>query len=253
VYQTKQLVGKHLKLYPPAAVRVTIRVPPSGSRACEDVHPRNPIRNVQDDVPLVVDDVYFDAGPMPWEDDDSDTGLGVCDAAATDIDAGLDSRQANPPHRLEEAALVLPCGLVGATPPAPLEPVEDLAYHPDEVFTAVDLPEIPDPVLERDNLDRPSVKIPALGEKSYIRMAYLQAVMGNVFDSLSWDRATKQLNGTLDVLAMAQSLPTNPRPVRTLISARCRLGLDPDQWIIQYALCSICWKHHTPKQLLGLA
>ena len=84
-------------------------------------------------------------------------------------------------------------------------------------------------------------------------MAYLQAVMGNVFGKLTWEHATEQLENTLNVLAMAGRLPVYPRPVRTLQSARRRLGIDPDTYIIQYALCMICWKHHTPEQLKDLA
>ena len=44
-------------------------------------------------------------------------------------------------------------------------------------------------------------------EESYIQMAYLQAVMGNVFGKLTWEHATQQLENTLDVLQMAGSLP----------------------------------------------
>jgi hypothetical protein len=48
--------------------------------------------------------------------------------------------------------------------PVPLGPVEAIAYHTDKVFAAVELPD--DPVLERGNLDRLSLKIPALGENT---------------------------------------------------------------------------------------
>jgi hypothetical protein len=76
--------------------------------------------------------------------------------------------------------------------------------------------------------------------------------MGNVFGKLTWEHATQQLENTLDVLQMAGSLPIFPHPVHTLQSARRRLGIDPDAYIIQYALCTMCWKHHTPDQVKDL-
>ncbi|KII86134.1 hypothetical protein PLICRDRAFT_115269 [Plicaturopsis crispa FD-325 SS-3] len=100
--------------------------------------------------------------------------------------------------------------------------------------------------------DQPSIVIPALQEEPFVRLAYLQAVMANVFGHLPLDRATKQLNGTLDCLRLAGCLPLIPRPVRTVASAKRRLGIDPDLWIIKYALCPKCWKHHTPAELIRL-
>jgi hypothetical protein len=124
---------------------------------------------------------------------------------------------------------------------------------PDEIFTLVNSLLIQDPGLEGDIEDRPSVVIPAFREKSYVRHAYVQAVIANIFGHLPWDRAGAQLNGSLDLLSMTGTLPTHPQPVRSLISARRRLGMDPDQWITQYAACPSCWKHHSPKELLSLA
>ncbi|KDR66227.1 hypothetical protein GALMADRAFT_217198 [Galerina marginata CBS 339.88] len=57
------------------------------------------------------------------------------------------------------------------------------------------------------------------------------------------------LNGTLDALLAAGALPAYPRPVRTLESAKRRLGIDADQYITQYIICPQCWKHYTPKQV----
>ncbi|KAF8803058.1 hypothetical protein BYT27DRAFT_7110771 [Phlegmacium glaucopus] len=47
-------------------------------------------------------------------------------------------------------------------------------------------------------------------------------------------------------------LPAHPRPVRTLESAKRRLGIDADQYITQYIICPQCWKHYTPKQVHDL-
>lgn len=80
-------------------------------------------------------------------------------------------------------------------------------------------------------------------------MAYLTVVMANVYGHLTVEQATNQLNSTLESLDVAGVLTLIPRPVRTLISARRHLGLDPGQWIIQYCVCPECWKHYSPAQL----
>lgn len=118
-----------------------------------------------------------------------------------------------------------------------------------EVFLPVSPPAIALPEDDRLRNDPPSVDIPAFKEQSYIRLAYLHAVMSNVYGNCTWERATQQLNGALDVLLAAGQLPMQPTPVRTLASARRRLGIDPDAWIIEYAICPVCWKHHSPLEL----
>jgi hypothetical protein len=90
---------------------------------------------------------------------------------------------------------------------------------------------------------------PAFAEDSGIRMAYLQAAIANVFMHVSVINATSILNTTLNILDAAGTLPLHPRPVRTLESAKRRLGIDADQHITQYTICPICWKHYTPKQV----
>ncbi|KAF8223670.1 hypothetical protein L208DRAFT_1426005 [Tricholoma matsutake] len=95
----------------------------------------------------------------------------------------------------------------------------------------------------------PALGIPAFKVKSYIRLAYLQAVMGNVFGKLTWEHATQQLCNSLDLLAIAGQLPLHPCPVQTLQSAKRRLGIDPDGYIIQYIVCSVCWKHYAPGEM----
>lgn len=76
--------------------------------------------------------------------------------------------------------------------------------------------------------------------------------MANVYGHLSWIQATNQLNHMLNALLIANSLPVHPRPVRALASAKRHLGIDPDQWITQYAICPQCWKHYSPTQLKEL-
>ncbi|RDB30064.1 hypothetical protein Hypma_014106 [Hypsizygus marmoreus] len=90
-------------------------------------------------------------------------------------------------------------------------------------------------------------------EESYVRMAYLQAVLGNVYAKLTWKHASLTLWGTLRILGVANALPTQPPPVQMLESARKHLGIEPDAYIIPYAICPVCWKHYTPEQLKHLA
>lgn len=111
------------------------------------------------------------------------------------------------------------------------------------------LPNVRTPGSDVDDADRPAVVPPAFAEESCVRIAYLQAVIGNVYNHLSVAQATDSLNSTLDALFVAGALPAYPRPVRTLESAKRRLGLDADQYITQYVLCPICWKHYTPKEV----
>jgi len=51
-------------------------------------------------------------------------------------------------------------------------------------------------------------------------MAYLQVVVGNVYNYLTIQQATDNLNGTLDTLLAVGVLPVYPRRVRTLESAK---------------------------------
>ncbi|GBE82298.1 hypothetical protein SCP_0406820 [Sparassis crispa] len=135
-----------------------------------------------------------------------------------------------------------------------LEPLPQLDNHPGGDYRKVKLPSVGTPGLDRDQDELPHISIPAFNEESCIRMAYLHAVMGNTFENLTWKAATQQLNRSLDCLdAQAGELPINPQPARTLATARQRLGIDPDAWIIQYAICPVCWKHHTLNELKELA
>lgn len=79
---------------------------------------------------------------------------------------------------------------------------------------------------------------PAFAESSSVRMAYLQAAIANVFMHALVINATSILNTTLNILDAAGNLPLllHPRPVRTLESAKRRLGIDADLHITQYAI-----------------
>ena len=87
-----------------------------------------------------------------------------------------------------------------------------------------------------------------LGEPSHVRIAYLQAIYNNVFNKMPVRATNDNLEATLQSLDAAGVLPTFPSPVKTLAGAKRRLGIDPDQSIISYAICPQCWKHYSPTQ-----
>jgi len=123
------------------------------------------------------------------------------------------------------------------------------AQAPDNAFQPVELPAVREAGIDVDQEDKPSFVPPAFAEESCVHMAYLQVVVGKIYNHLTIQQATDNLNGTLDTLLAAGVLPVYPRPVRTLKSAKRKLGIDADQWITQYAICLKCWKHHAPKEM----
>jgi len=133
--------------------------------------------------------------------------------------------------------------------PAPILP---RPRYPDTTWTAVPVLNVRAPGYDLDEEDRPDPVPAGLAEHPGVRMAYLQAVIQNVYAHASVVQATEILNSTLDALSTMGPLPLNPRPVRTLESAKRRLGIDADQYITKYAICPICWKHYTPKQITEL-
>ena len=121
-----------------------------------------------------------------------------------------------------------------------------------KTFLDVAPPLEPDPGLDPDEDSVTPLHIPAMKEKAYMRLTYLQVVLGNVFGKLTWDHATELLCTTLNILLMAGSLLLFPKPVTTLQSACVQLGIDPDAHIIQYSICPQCWKHYTPAKTKDL-
>ena len=143
------------------------------------------------------------------------------------------------------------------TGPCPRQSLPQIAPHPnpppplldDKVFEPLGDPGVPPPGSDQAQADRPNLLPITFQETPAVQMAYLSTVMANVYGHLTVQQATNQLNNTLDGLLVAGILPEYPRPVQTLISAQHRLGLDPDQHIIQYYICPTCWKHYTPRQM----
>lgn len=124
----------------------------------------------------------------------------------------------------------------------------------DQVYTQVNTPEEPEDVARHakasDNLIIPPVFHKR--EKASIRLAYLRAVHNNVYANMSIRLTNTNLSAQLDALDIEGLLPEDPMPVRTLASAKRRLGLEPDDHIIQFAICPVCWKHYSPMQLQEL-
>lgn len=179
------------------------------------------------------DDEYFDANdgePSAFSLDDMNPDF--YDPPAPPLPNPNPSIRQDPPRRQQD----------------PFRPL----LREDRNFRAVQPPSGPIPGEDQAEADRPTFGLPPAylnDEAPAVRLAYLGAVIGHVYGHLSVVQATDQLNNTLDVLSVAGALPDFPRPVRTLVSAKRRLGIDPDQWVIPYALCPICWKHHSPSQL----
>lgn len=128
----------------------------------------------------------------------------------------------------------------------------DVALPSDTVYREVDFPDTSDLSQEPDDSATTVPRAYSENEPPCVRIAYLQAVINNVVGNMPVKQTTDNLNWTLNALDAAGAVPAHPRPVRTLISAKRRLGIDPDQWIVQYAICPQCWKHHSPKELLEL-
>lgn len=107
-----------------------------------------------------------------------------------------------------------------------------------------------------DDIPSPDAYTPApayvKGEAPAVRLAYLQAVYNNVHNKLSVRDCSENLAAILDSLELAGVLPDDPRPARTLAGAKSRLGIDPDEEIIQYAVCPICWKLYAPWRMREL-
>ena len=108
------------------------------------------------------------------------------------------------------------------------------------------------PGADVDEADMPDVTPRAFVEESCIRIAYLQAVIANVYSHVSILQSTDILNGTLNALLAEGVLPAYPQPVRTLESVKRHLSIDADQYITQYVICPLCWKHYTPKKVSEL-
>ncbi|KAF8968989.1 hypothetical protein BDZ97DRAFT_1915680 [Flammula alnicola] len=126
--------------------------------------------------------------------------------------------------------------------PDDVQPLPLLIHPADTTWSHATLSNEVESNLEADRQDATPVLPPAYRdeEPSWIRIAYLQAVLNNVFDGMPVTKSDDNLATTLNALDAAGVVPEYPRPVRTLASAKRRLGIDPDEYIIQYAVCPQC-------------
>ena len=111
-----------------------------------------------------------------------------------------------------------------------------------------------DPILSEDQseADQLTFSLPPpyiYNEVPAIWLAYLGAVIGHIYGHLSVIQVKDQHNNSFDVLLASRALPDLPRPVWTLVSTKQRLSINPDQWVISYTLCPVCWKYHSPLEL----
>ncbi|RXW19193.1 hypothetical protein EST38_g6659 [Candolleomyces aberdarensis] len=134
--------------------------------------------------------------------------------------------------------------------PPPLGPPRNPPTVPDTHWT-----ETGPPPEDYDSEDERKKAIPILPraytwkEPPGVRIAYYQAVINNVFKHQSVDQTESTLKTTLMAIDASGGLPVDPVPVQTLVSAKRRLGVDPDEHIIEYAICNLCWKHYRPSEV----
>ena len=96
--------------------------------------------------------------------------------------------------------------------------------------------------------------VPAFDELPVIRLVYLHAVLGNVFEHLPVLDSERRLQDELTIVKMCiGTLPDLPRkPARSLPTARRRLGLNIDDYIQLRSICTVCFKEYTPEQIQAL-
>lgn len=82
-----------------------------------------------------------------------------------------------------------------------------------EVFEPLGDPGVPPPGSDQAQADHPNLLPIVFQETPAVRMAYLSAVMANVYGHLTVQQATNQLNNTLDGLLVASILLEYLRPV----------------------------------------
>ncbi|GBE85853.1 hypothetical protein SCP_0803750 [Sparassis crispa] len=93
---------------------------------------------------------------------------------------------------------------------------------------------------------------PAFRESKAVRLAYLQAVLGNVFGSSTVAAAQDQLNNSLDIIRLCGCFPLLPKPATTLITAKRRLGLAIDDYIERRPICTVCFKYYPAEMIMKM-
>ncbi|KAF8152330.1 hypothetical protein B0H34DRAFT_800787 [Crassisporium funariophilum] len=97
-------------------------------------------------------------------------------------------------------------------PPPPVQVQVQPQFH-DIYWRQIGGIDVQTPGSDVNEANRPDIVPRAFSEESCIRIAYLQAVIANVYSHVSVLQATDILNGTLDALLSAGVLPVYPQPV----------------------------------------
>lgn len=100
---------------------------------------------------------------------------------------------------------------------------------------AIDIPQI---------APREVFQIPALKEHPEVRLAYLNAVLGNVARGFTEVDAEWHLETMLGPIRRIPGAitPERPIPAKTLKTVRRRMRLDPDEFIEKYPVCDTCYR-----------
>ncbi|EJD37595.1 hypothetical protein AURDEDRAFT_173361 [Auricularia subglabra TFB-10046 SS5] len=151
---------------------------------------------------------------------------------------------------------------------SPMQPEHPLSIGPEPHASALaseDVPgQNPDPDSDDDVVmleapedpsgpDHMPMHSAARGETPFMRYAYLSAAINRTFRGQTYRQAEDGLRDMLGYAEMTGHLSTDPAPATTLVSAMRRLKLDPDECIIRYASCPMCWLMFSPDEVARLA
>jgi hypothetical protein len=99
--------------------------------------------------------------------------------------------------------------------------------------------------VDDDAIARPK----AYEEDPAVRLAYLQCLRSHIFGGATVEQATRQLQDSLDLLDLCDSLPVIPHPATTLPTVKRRLGIYPDDYITKIPICDTCFKPYSYQQI----
>ncbi|KDQ21303.1 hypothetical protein BOTBODRAFT_40142 [Botryobasidium botryosum FD-172 SS1] len=123
--------------------------------------------------------------------------------------------------------------------PPPLLELQIKPYHLDTLQLWMLSPE------EQDLYDPPE----AIQETESLRVAYLHAAIANIIKHHSVPDCNDQLEGTLDSLYAHGLDQVDPKPAKTLETAKRRLNIDADRYIEKRPCCTVCFKYHSQEQI----
>ena len=98
---------------------------------------------------------------------------------------------------------------------------------------------------------------PAFDEDPLIRNAYISAYLFAVCDGSTQENIKGYLDSIHETLAAMRGrtgvdIPGLDNMARTLLTAERRLRIDPNEYMIYYILCDVCWARHAPTSLYEL-